>query len=485
MNLSLFQNHTNSPCCLAFAANINNEIKVYVPQALAQATQQFVARSSFAASATDCAYFIANDQTVVLCGLGNIDSLVSDQIRKALARGIKEARKHKETQLAVYAPPLQTVSLPIAWEQLAAETCLLATYEFNKFYTQSEVNTLPERIEIEQLTAQAEEALQRGIVLGESTLLARNLINEPALYMYPETLAAEVQKLGINYGFEVEVFDEEQCADMQMHAFLAVGMASTRKPRLIVMRHKGAESTEKLALVGKGVTYDTGGLSLKPTASMAHMKSDMSGAALTIATMCALARSKSPQNVVAVVAACENSVAGNAYRPGDVLHSMNGKTIEIGNTDAEGRLTLADAIAYAIRNEKASHIVDIATLTGAVKVALGDHVAGAVTTYQPFYEQLCEAARSADEKFWQLPIDDVYRDLNSSDIADICNIGRDGLAGTITAACFVEAFTEGLPWLHLDIAGISFTKKEQEYISKGATARGMRTLFYLAHNFKS
>ncbi|MGB0429905.1 MAG: leucyl aminopeptidase family protein, partial [Bacteroidia bacterium] len=312
--------------------------------------------------------------------------------------------------------------------------------------------------------------------------IARDLINEPAIDLYPETLANKVEALGKTYGFDVQIFDDNQCQEMQMHALMAVGQASTRKPRLIVMRWIGGSNMEPIALIGKGVTYDTGGLSLKPSNSMLHMKSDMGGAANVIATMCALARMDSNKNVVGIVAAAENAVSGNAYRPGDVIHSMNGKTIEIGNTDAEGRLTLADAITYAIQKEHANTIIDIATLTGAVKVALGDHRAGLVSTDDNLANAMMTSSDKSDEHFWRLPIDDEYRDLNSSEIADIKNIGRDGLAGTITAAAFVESFTENLPWLHIDIAGVCFYRKEHEYISKGGSGRPMRSLYHLVES---
>lgn len=422
----------------------------------------------------------SNGQPLFVCGLKNHGITPTESLRRAIGKGLKLARKHEVKELSICLPLIDEVAEAEAI-QVAAETAFLSLYEYKKYLSEKGNDSFLDSIFLSctETTDALKEALHKGIVLGECTNITRDLVNEPSIDLYPETLANKVQELGKSFGFDVQVYDHEQCLELGMHAFLAVGQASTRKPKLIVMRWIGGSNMEPIGLIGKGVTYDTGGLSLKPTASMLRMKSDMTGSAVVIGTMCSLARLKSSKNVVGVIAACENSVAGNAFMPGDVLQSKNGKTIEIRNTDAEGRLTLADAVTYAIEEEHVNKIIDIATLTGAVKVALGDQVAGVVTTDDTLYDNLREASMQADEQFWQLPINQDYRDLNNSEIADISNLGRDGLAGTIAAACFIEAFTEGLPWMHLDIAGVAYNHGAHDYIPKGGSGRAVRSLYHL------
>lgn len=487
MNFNLFDTDLEKGALLILTTQQADTVVYDAPESYKAEIVHFLKHSGYKSKTGEIAFLVAQDgRQILLSSAGSFDKFTQDNLRKALGRALKEARKQNAASVALLQPTWALQDLNISWVQIAAETCHLALYEYNNYFSSKEdfIGFEAINIQCDKLSSENTEALNAGDILGHSTTISRDLINETSIDLYPETLANKVVEFGKNYGFDVQIFGADECQDMEMHALMAVGQASTRLPRLIVMRWVGGSNMEPIGLIGKGVTYDTGGLSLKPTASMLHMKSDMSGAATVIATMCALARMGSKKNVVGVVAACENAVAGNAYRPGDVINSMNGKTIEIGNTDAEGRLTLADAITYAIRKEHVNTIIDLATLTGAVKVALGDHVAGAVTTNQALYDNLKIAEKSADENFWQLPIDDEYRDLNSSEIADIKNIGRDGLAGTITAAAFVEAFTEGLPWLHLDIAGVSFFRKEHDYISKGASGRAMRSLYHLVERIE-
>ncbi len=321
-------------------------------------------------------------------------------------------------------------------------------------------------------------ALEEGKVLAESVMLTRNLINEPANVIYPESLAATITELGGKYGFEVSVYQEKEIEALKMEAFLSVARAAEKRPRLIVMRYMGdPEHPEKIdGLVGKGLTYDTGGLCLKPAGSMLNMKMDMGGAATVTGTICALARMKSKRNVVAVIAACENSIGGNAYRPGDIINSMGGKTIEILNTDAEGRLTLIDAVYYAIHKEKVTEVVDVATLTGAVTVALGNTTTGVLSNRTELYNLLEEASFQAGERVWRLPNFGEYKELYKSEVADLRN-GAQG-AGTITAGMFIEEFVEDTPWMHLDIAGTAFAAKPYGYYPYGGTGQMVRTLYY-------
>ena len=264
-----------------------------------------------------------------------------------------------------------------------------------------------------------------------------------------------------------------------MKAFLAVGGSSTNKPRLIIMRHKGGEANgEVMGFVGKGLTYDTGGYSVKPTNSMKTMHSDMGGAAAVIGAMYAISKNNVPKNITAVVAACENVIAPDSYKPGDIIGSMAGKTIEIGNTDAEGRLTLADAVTYIIEKEKVNKVIDVATLTGAALVALGTEYTGVVTNDDTFCDEFMQTAEKVGEKFWKLPNDKAFAKLNKSTVADLKNIGGPH-AGTITAGLFIGEFVQDLPWIHLDIAGTSWSESNEGYLSKGGTGVPVKTLYGL------
>lgn len=484
MKITLFENDARTNSIIVITQKENDSIIHNAPTNYALLVDNYLNNSGFNSVVGECALIVAEDGIqIFICGSGDKRTFKQDHLRRAVGRGLKTARVNKAKEISVIQPKWSLETLEIHWVQLVSETIYLSLYEYNKYLSGKETFEIDEiAIQCESNNDDAQAALKAGTVLGHSTTIARDLINEPAIDLYPETLAKKVKELGKCYGFDVQIYNAEQCHGMGMHALMAVGQASTRKPHLIVMRWIGGGTKDPIGLIGKGVTYDTGGLSLKPTSSMAHMKSDMGGAATVIATMCALARMGSKKNVVGVVAAAENAVAGNAYKPGDVIRSMNGKTIEIGNTDAEGRLTLADAITYAIQKEHANTIIDIATLTGAVKVALGDHRAGMVSTDDELVKAAYSASEKSDEMFWQLPIDDEYRDLNASEIADIKNIGRDGLAGTITAASFVESFTENRPWLHIDMAGVCFFRKDHEYISKGGSGRPMRSLYHMVES---
>ena len=299
--------------------------------------------------------------------------------------------------------------------------------------------------------------------------------------MYPEVLAEEAVKAGKESGFEVEVHGLEKIKELKMEAFLNVAKGSAKEPKLIVMRYMGnpEQKGEILGLVGKGLTFDTGGYSLKPSPSMVDMKSDMGGSASVIGAMTAIAKAKLKINVVAVVASCENAISGDAYKPGDIIGSMAGKTIEIDNTDAEGRLTLIDAVTYAIEKENVTEVIDLATLTGACLVALGETTTGVITNNQDFYKELEDVSKYTGEKMWQLPAFDDYRPLYKSDVADLKNTGG-RFGGTITAGMFIGEFVQDKPWLHLDIAGTAWTGKQTDLSIKGGTGAPVYTLFELA-----
>ena len=309
------------------------------------------------------------------------------------------------------------------------------------------------------------------------------LINLRSNDIYPETLAKYAKDELESLGVSVKVYEEDEIREMGLTAFLQVAKGSANKPRFIVMEYlKGKENEKPLVFVGKGLTYDSGGYSIKSNDGMKTMNSDMGGSATVIGSMKAIAKNKLDVNVVGLVAACENSISGSSYKPGDVITARNGMTIEVDNTDAEGRLTLADAVNYGATEYKPELIVDLATLTGAVLVALGETYTGAVTNNEEAFAKVMDAAKVSDEKIWQLPNDDFIRTYNDSDVADIKNSGG-RYGGSITAGQFVGAFVEDYPWVHLDIAGTAYLSKAQGLNEKGGTGVHVKTLYKLAKGY--
>ena len=416
----------------------------------------------------------------IFVGLGKFNELEKTDLINAVAKGVKQAEKLNINELGINfikANGLCTGGIT----KSIVQGVKLASYKFDKYkgnkdaYNPNVTIVGAPKEKLEKMKLKIEEASN----VADGIIVARDLVNEPANVLYPETLAKRAVEIGKESGFEVEVFDEKQIEDLGMKAFLEVGKGSVHKPRLIVMRYMGNEnSDERVGLVGKGLTFDTGGYSLKPSASMDTMKSDMGGAAAVIGTMQALAKNKVSKNVVAVVAACENAISGGSYKPGDIIGSMSGKTIEVLNTDAEGRLTLVDAITYIIEKENVDKVVDVATLTGAVLVALGTEITGVLSNNDEFYEELVVAARRSGEKFWRLPNDKCFKKLYKGDFAELKNTGG-RFAGTITAGMFIEEFVQDKPWLHLDIAGTSWTDAANDSTPKGGTGAPVSTLYEL------
>ena len=327
------------------------------------------------------------------------------------------------------------------------------------------------------LAQQAEEdKLQKAAHLAEGIRTARRLVNEPANVLTPELLAQEARVLSKQHSFDIEVYDEQQIQDMGLQAFWSVAKGSDAPPRFLVMRYmNNPETKEILALVGKGLTYDSGGYAIKPAEGMATMYCDMGGAAAVIGAISTLAAMKAKVNVVAIVAACENMISGHSYKHGDIIGSLAGKFIEVVNTDAEGRLTLADAITYAVTVIKADKIIDIATLTGAVGVALGREITGVVADDETIFNALTRASEQSGDKIWRLPHYEHLAKHNKSERADIKNSGGRP-AGTATAALFCRAFAFGKPWGHLDIAGTAYQDKASAKSPAGATGVGVELL---------
>ncbi|HEV8482129.1 MAG TPA: leucyl aminopeptidase [Blastocatellia bacterium] len=330
----------------------------------------------------------------------------------------------------------------------------------------------------ESPTADIESAVAVGAIMAEATNFARALAYEPGNTMTPTALARSAQEMAAREGLQVETLGEEQMKELGMGALLAVSRGSAEPATLTMLTYNPdgdpPVNGDIIALVGKGITFDSGGISIKPALNMEEMKYDMGGGAAVIGAMQVIARLKPSVRVMGIVPASENLPSGRAVKPGDVVRSLSGKTIEVVNTDAEGRLILADAITYAI-NHGATHIVDVATLTGACAIALGEVRAGVVGSDQALIDELVKAGEECGERLWQLPLDKEYSTLIKSDIADVKNVGNRS-AGAITAAAFLKHFTGSLPWAHLDIAGTAWLEHAKPYMAKGATGFGVRVM---------
>lgn len=362
---------------------------------------------------------------------------------------------------------------------LVAEAIVLANYKFEKYKTnkKDKANEF-----IFDIITEEETSIDQVINICESTNLVRDLVNEPADIINPESLGRKVEELFDGSSVEVKLYNKEDIQKLNMNAYLAVARGSNNPPVLMVMKYIGDVSSEKtIGLVGKGITYDSGGYSLKSTDSMLDMKNDMAGAAAVIGTILSLSKNKVKANVTAVVAACENIISSKSYKPGDIIFSMSGKTIEVRNTDAEGRLTLIDAVTYIINEENVDNVIDIATLTGAAVAAFGVGIAPILSTDENIYNAILRASNKCGEKIWRMPYDKEVGKQNISDIADYRNVGIK-YCGMITAGMFVGEFRQELPWAHIDIAGTASTSKELPICPKGATGFGTRLLYNMVEN---
>lgn len=422
---------------------------------------------------------------LLLMGYGKKEDLGYEKIRKLIARAIKEGErlKAKSIEVNLIEEDFNNLSL----EEIAriiTEISILAQTRIDKYIAKKEeaslkeINIVCESKNFEIINRGCDE----GKILANATACARDLVNEPANILLPIELANRAKAAGEESGFQVEIYDEEKIQELGMKAYWEVAKASDNPPRLIVMRYFGDESDRSniIGLVGKGLTYDSGGLSIKTKQGMLNMKSDMGGSAAVIGAMKAIAEAKLSVNVVAVVAACENMISGKGYRPGDIIQSMGGKSIFIGSTDAEGRLTLIDAIHYIIEKEGVNKVVDIATLTGAAIAALGVVATPIITNDDEFYSSLEKAAETSGEKIWRMPIFDEYKEQIKSKVADLTNSA--GHPGTITAALFIKEFVQDKPWIHMDVAGTAWAPKPTDLTPEGGTGAGVRTLYHLVKN---
>ena len=427
-------------------------------------------------------HLVGNDKLkarrLMLVGAGEADAYKEGQISQMVGTAVRSLRSKNAKSIAVV--PRATGDA----EQTAAtaiQGAFIALFDPDKYRTvEKEEKTIDRLVVV--LEDADEEAASRGVeigrIIGEAINFTRDLANEPGAYMTPTDMAERAREIANEFGLSIDVLDEARMEQEGMGSLLSVARGSDQPAKLIILKYTPAkaesESTELLSFVGKGVTFDSGGISLKPGENMELMKYDMTGGATVLGAMRAIAQLKPPIPVLGVAPCTENLPSGKATKPGDVVKAMTGKTIEIINTDAEGRLILADAIAYA-KKLGATKIIDMATLTGAVSIALGDVNAAVLGTDQELIDEIISAGKEVGEKFWQLPLDKEYTKQIKSDIADIKNVGG-RKAGTITAAAFLKEFADGVSWAHLDIAGTAWGDDAKPYRSKGPTGIAVRTL---------
>lgn len=412
---------------------------------------------------------------LLLIGAGKLEEFKPDNVRRMAGTAARFLRGKNVRRFAF----LRRSQIPLGESvQAAVEGAMIALYDPDKYKTSDKEERIIEELILattEGDTDELQRGVERGRILAEATNFARDLVNEPANLLTPTELARRAEEVAQTFGLEIDVLDEARMKELGMGSLLGVSQGSAEPAKLIVLNYTpNTEAQETIAIVGKGLTFDTGGISIKPSEGMEKMKYDMAGGATTIAAMRAIAQLKPGINVIGLVGAVENMPGGRAQRPGDVVRSMAGKTIEVINTDAEGRLVLADVLAYACKLG-ATKIVDLATLTGAVSIALGDVYVAALGNNQDWTNAVIEAGRRAGEKIWELPLDKDYREQIKSDIADIKNVGG-RRAGTITAAYFLREFVGDTPWVHLDIAGTAWNDNKKSYLAAGPTGICVRTL---------
>jgi leucyl aminopeptidase len=419
---------------------------------------------------------------LVLTGCGKQAEFDSARLRLATAAAIRSLKSKAIRRFALDPDPSSPAAASVA---AAVEGALIGAYEPDRYKTDPKKEE--SRVESFSVVVPGggdhalERALQRGRAVAESQNFARDLAAEPGNRLTPMGLAEAARRMAAEFGLPCEILDRERMRQLGMGALLGVAQGSAEPPALIILRYRPAAAVEPvphLGLVGKGVTFDTGGISIKPSDKMDQMRYDMSGGAAVLGAMRAIAQLKPSLPVTALIPAVENMPGPAAQRPGDIVTTLSGKTVEVLNTDAEGRLILADALTYAQRLG-CTHVVDLATLTGAIVVALGHHYVGAFSNNQELLDRLLVSARAAGEKIWPMPLDEDYLDDLKTPFADLPNIGS-RWGGAITAARFLQEFADPAPWVHLDIAGTAWLEENKPFMPKGPTGIGVRTLVDLA-----
>lgn len=407
---------------------------------------------------------------ILVVGFGKNEEFDANKMREAVHKAVKKLQQIKAKNAAF------DFDVNLDYGKSAAIGAMMADYAFDKYK-----NEKADRLDTITFAKFSENDVNEGIIFAEAMKFTRDLANEPAEFATPSKLAEKAQSLD---GISTKIFDRDEIERMNMNAFLAVGRGSAETPKFIHMKYTGKNPKKKIAIIGKGICFDSGGLDLKPASSMLTMRDDMSGAACVLGVMSALSKLQPDIEVHGLIAACENMPGQNAYKPGDILKAKNGKTIEVDNTDAEGRLTLADVLCYATEL-KVDEVIDIATLTGAVVVALGNSVTGIMGNNKEMTNKLIETAKNSGETFWELPLFKDYKNSLKSDIADMKNTGS-RMGGASIAGVFLQEFVGNKDytpkWCHIDIAGTAFLEKPSKEFPSGATGSGVRTLLNYIKN---
>ncbi len=470
--------------------DMHNELLLAADSALDGRIQAFLNLGDFKGKPKTTSVLYTNGEIaaprVILVGLGLFEKLDAEQVRQVAGHTARQVRDIGLKSITVPIPP----ETQDDWAQAAVEASLLSLYEFKQHKTQSD-DKEDEDKSLESMTflvgSESEKSLmerlvERGETIASGTMLARDLSNQPGNHLTPTQLAEKAEEVAETVGLNCTVFDKPTLQEKGFRTLLAVAQGSAEEPRFIILDYtpKG-EGHDTVALVGKGITFDTGGISLKSGKGMDEMKHDMSGAAAVLGAMQVIGQLKPDVRVLGIIATTENMPGSTAIKPGDVVTSFGGKTIEIMNTDAEGRLILADALGWTAQYEP-NGVIDLATLTGAVITCLGHIAAGAMGTDDALMEKVKKAADKTYERVWQLPLWDDYDEGVKSKVADVQNIG-DGTSGTIAGAAFLKKFAEGYPWVHLDIAGTAWGMKGSTYIPEGASGYGVRLLVQLIEDW--
>ena len=397
---------------------------------------------------------------VLVLGFGKKEEFCPNKLREAIAKAIKKSMQMEAKKVA-----FALDGIDFDYSEQFTMGAFIADYKFDKYKSEKKDQ------HVQEVFVQADEkSVKKAEKIAAAMAFARNLANEPAQFATPSELASIAQ----DFGLETTIYDKDECEKMGMGAFLAVGRGSDEEPKFIHMKYTCNNPKKRIAIIGKGICFDSGGLDIKPASSMLTMKDDMSGAACVLGVMSIIKEFNPQVEVHGIIAACENMPSGKAYKPGDIVTAKNGKTIEIDNTDAEGRLTLADALCYACELG-VDEVIDLATLTGACMVALGSHAAGIMGNDETLVHNLIDTAKRNGEKFWELPLWEEYFDSLKSEVADMKNSGA-RWGGASAAGVFLQKFVKDVKWAHIDIAGTAFLEKSQKELIAGASGAGVRTI---------
>jgi len=416
---------------------------------------------------------------IIFMGLGKLEEVDLEALRAMAGKAVKEGIKKTLSELLIAVPAAERIKIDIqdVLESLMEGACL-GNHLFDKYKKEKKHKPLKKiNLFVKPGVAQKHSRLAGRIkTLCQGTNLAREWVSIPPNDKIPERFSKSIARLARKEKLKVTVLNEKELKQQKFGALLAVAAGSQNKPRMVILEHNPKKASKTVLLVGKGVTFDSGGINLKPSAGLSDMKCDMSGAAAVAATLITIAKLKSKMKVVGVIPIVENMPSGQASRPGDIIKSFDGKTVEIGNTDAEGRLILIDAIAYGIKRYKPHTLIDVATLTGACVVALGEKIAGTFTFDDNLAETIITSGAKTFERCWRMPLPDDYKELLKSDFADLNNMSSTRWGGAITAALFLAEFVGKTRWAHIDIAGPAYSKKESAYCGAGGTGFGVRLL---------